>query len=178
MAELNINEIEELEEINDNYEITVKTKTDILSEINFDSEDDKLLCESIIDSIENAIFNGVRDGLVVSIPFIGCLRKDPIKEKIKANAETFKEIRKCTNKEQYKKYVSDFVGEARNNQKKEDKLKSLLTKIRQKNKKKYDQYYIQIGRYYAELYLKAIYWMDEVPFDEEVQAAFDNANKE
>ena len=153
MAEFDINDVNELEEINDDYSIVVKTKADILSEIDFDSDDDKLICETIIDSMENSIFENVKNGLVVSIPFIGCLRKDPIKEKIKAHGEKFKEIRKYTNKEQYKKYVSDFITEIKINQKKEDKLKSILTKIRQKNKKKYEQYYIQIGRYYAELYL-------------------------
>lgn len=174
MAEININELDELEELKDDYDIVIKTKSDILSEIDFNSEDDKLVCESIIDSLENTVFDSVKNGLTVSIPFIGCLRKDPIKEVIQANKEQFKNVRKISDKTKYKQYVSDFISNAKDEQKNKDRIKFVTNKIRQKNKKKYEEYYIKLGRSYAELFLKSIFWLEDIPFDAEVQEAYDN----
>ena len=41
-------------------------------------------------------------------------------------------------------------------------------------KKRYERYFINYGRAYAEVFIKALTWLEEVPFDIEVEEAFEN----
>ena len=178
MAAEETNNINKIEEVNEDFSITIKSKSDILNELDFKTEEDKLLCESIIDSLENTVYDSVRDGLTVSIPYIGNLRRNPIYESITESKKNFKAIRACVSKEQYKQHVVEVIIDAKEEQAKKDRLKATLTNIKRINKKKYEKYYMEFGRAYAQLFLTAIYWLKEIPFDPEVQAAFDNLNEE
>lgn len=172
MSEKSYKSINNIEELNDNLDLIVKTKSDILEELNFKTDDDKFLCESIIDNLESTVFNNVRDGLTVSIPYIGTLRKNPIRELINDNKQHLSNVRKCLSKEEYKSYMREYITDAKIKQKAKDRLKYILKQIRSKNKNKYEKYYSTFGRAYAELYLNAIYWMKEIPFDAEVEEMF------
>ena len=109
MAEIENIDINKIEEVNEDFTITVKNKSDILNELNFKSEEDKLLCESIIDSLENAVYDNVRDGLTVSIPYIGNLRRNKVYETIAQSKKNFKAVRSFVSKEEYKQYVVEVV---------------------------------------------------------------------
>ena len=53
-------------------------------------------------------------------------------------------------------------------------LTTLVKTFRNKNKKRYERYFINYGRAYAEAFIKALTWLEEVPFDVEVEEAFEN----
>lgn len=171
-------DINKIEEVNEDFRIITKNKSDILNEMEFASEDDKLLCESIIDSLENTIFESVRGGLTVSIPYIGNLRKNQVYEELNKKSKNFKAIRSYLSKSEYKQFVSDTIIDIKEEQIKKDKIKQVLTNIKRINKKKYEKYYIDFGRAYAQLFLIAIYWLKEIPFDSEVQYMYDKLRKE
>lgn len=173
MAEIENIDINKIEEVNEDFTITVKNKSDILNELNFKSEEDKLLCESIIDSLENSVYDNVRDGLTVSIPYIGNLRRNKVYESIAQSKKNFKAVRSFVSKEEYKQYVVEVIVDAKTKQLELDKRKVLITHLRRVNKKKYERYYMDFGRAYAELYLTAILWLREIPFDRDVQDAYD-----
>lgn len=178
MTESDYVNINSIEEVNEDFTIVTKNRQDIIEELSFNNEEEKLLCESIIDNLEEDIFNAVRDNLTVSIPFIGRLRKDPVKEMITKNKNNFKLARQYLSKEEYKEHVTSFIVDARQKQLKKDKFKTLLHKIKQNNKKKYELYYKTFGRSYAELFLYSIYWLDELPFDIDIQAAYDKLKED
>ena len=178
MAETNEKDISQIEEVGEDFSINIKTKADILSEIDFKTEDDRLLCESIIDSLEKTVYDSVRDGLTVSIPYIGNLRRNQVYEALAKSKKSFKTIRSYLSKEEYKKHVVEVVIDAKQELAKQDRLKAHLTNIKRANKKKYEKYYMDFGRAYAQLFLTAIYWLDEIPFDPEVQAAYDKLREE
>lgn len=156
------------------YPIVVSEVNDVLDSIEFNSFEERCLCESIITEMDKEIANTIANGKVANIPFIGCIRRNPIRKAISDNRDTLRVIRKGITKEQYKEHVRCIMNAAREKIEKEDARKRFEKTFRNKNKKKYEQYYINYGRAYAETFIKALTWLEEVPFDIEVQEAFDN----
>ena len=157
----NINEADE------EYVIISKTKDDILNELDFENEEERLLCDSIITNLEKNASETIRDMKVAQLPFIGCVRINPVKRKLREAKLHLSAVRKSISKEQYKEHVRSYVIDLKEQQKKEDSLKLIFTRIRSNNKKKYDVYYKRLGRAYAELFIMSIYWLAEVPYDAE-----------
>lgn len=157
----NINEADE------EYVIISKTKDDILNELDFENEEERLLCDSIITNLEKNASETIRDMKVAQLPFIGCVRINPIKRKLREAKLHLSAVRKSISKEQYKEHVRGYVIDLKEQQKKEDSLKLIFTRIRSNNKKKYDAYYKRLGRAYAELFIMSIYWLAEVPYNAE-----------
>ena len=73
----NINEADE------EYVIISKTKDDILNELDFENEEERLLCDSIITNLEKNASETIRDMKVAQLPFIGCVRINPVKRKLR-----------------------------------------------------------------------------------------------
>lgn len=149
------------------FEIVEKEFTDIINDIDFKDEDEKLLCESIIDHIEQSIAIGLKEMKTVQLPYIGTLRIDPVKKQIKENKEAFKAARRNMTKDQYKEYVKEYIYDIKEEQKEKDFNKVLLKKIKANNKEKYEQYYKLLGRPYAEAFIFCISLLTYVPYDKE-----------
>lgn len=156
-----------VEDIGENYIIISKDTDDILNDMDFNDEDERLLCESIINNLERDAAAGIRDMKIVSLPFIGCIRINPIKRKLRDAKLHLSLMRKNMSKGDYKQYVRDIVTEFREDMEKADSEKLIMTKIRRNNKKRYDEYYKKLGKAYAEMFIYSIRLMKDVPFDRE-----------
>jgi len=165
----------DIDNINTEYSMVVRTMPDVLYHVSKDPMD-RLICESIIDNLEETAANAVLADKVVQLPYIGCIRRNPIKLAIKAQHINFSAARKVMTTDQYKDHVREVIIDVKENQIKLDKNKSFLKKFKAKNQKKYDSLYIRIGKGYADMYIQSLLMFKEIPFDIEVQQHFDNLN--
>lgn len=149
----------------DDYSIITKNTKDILNDMNFEDEDDRYMCYSIINNLEKFASDSIRNMKIVSLPFIGCLRISPVRRKLRDTKLHLHNIRQAMTKEEYKEYVTGLVKEWNEEQREADAEKLLMTKIKRNNKKKYEELYKKLGRAYANMYIKAIRLLDYVPFD-------------
>ena len=149
----------------DDYSIITKNTKDILNDMNFEDEDDRYMCYSIINNLEKFASDSIRNMKIVSLPFIGCLRISPVRRKLRDTKLHLHNIRQAMTKEEYKEYVTGLVKEWNEEQREADAEKLLMTKIKRNNKKKYEELYKKLGRAYANMYIKAIRLLDYIPFD-------------
>lgn len=155
----------ELYDINNEYVIISKDTDNILDDLDFKNEDDKILCKSIIDNLEKQAAAEIRKMKVVQLPLIGCIRIDPIKRRLRDAKLHLSLMRKNMSKADYKQYVKDIVHEFGQEMDKADREKLIMKKIRSANKKQYEMYYKKLGRAYAEMYIYSIRLLKEVVFD-------------
>ena len=101
------------------YPIVVSEVNDVLDSIEFNSFEERCLCEAIITEMDKAIADTISDEKVANIPFIGCVRRNPIRKAINDNKEKLKVIRKGITKEQYKDHVRCILNDAREKVEKE-----------------------------------------------------------
>ena len=104
---------------------------------------------------------------VAQIPFIGCLRINPVKRKLREAKLHLSSVRKSLTKEQYKEHVRSYVIDLKEQQAKADRIKLAIIRIRRNNKKKYDTLFKRLGKAYAEMFIYSIYILEEIPFDNE-----------
>lgn len=158
---------EQLNEADIEYVIVSKNKNDILNELDFENEEERLLCDSIISNLEKTASDTIHDMKVAQIPFIGCLRINPVKRKLRDAKLHLRAVRNSLTKEQYKEHVRSYVVDLKEKQKEEDRIKLAFARIKRNNKKRYEQLFKICGKAYAELFIMSIYWLKEVPFDAE-----------
>lgn len=159
---------------NDNdYPTVVNNREDILDALEFKSLEDRFMCDSIIESMDTDIAELIKNNKVANIPFIGCVRKNPIRKVITDNFNNFRIARTHLSKEEYKEHVRCIVDDAKEQLKEEEFRKRHINKVRSKNKKKYERYFLTYGKAYAEAYIQALLWMEEVPFNPEVEEMFE-----
>ena len=158
---------DQLLEQDNEYVIITKSKEDILNDLDFVDDEERFLCDSIISNLEEMVSDNVRDMKCAQIPHIGCIRINPIKRQLRDSKLHLRAIRKSVSKSQYKDHVRDYVNTLKEQQKETDRIKLVFNRIRSKNKKRYETLFKNCGKTYAELFIKAIYWLDEVPFDAE-----------
>lgn len=163
-----------VEDIGENYVIISKNTNDILNDMDFNDEDERLLCESIINNLEKDAAAAIREMKTVSLPFIGCLRINPIKRKLRDAKLHLSLMRKNMSKADYKQHVRDIVHEFGQEMDKADAEKLIMTKIRRNNKKRYDELYKKLGRSYAEMFIFSIRALKEVSFDAEWEEYYQN----
>lgn len=164
MIEKTVNNLQEFDE---DFEIVEKTFEDVISEIDFKTEDEKLLCGSIVDHIEKSIASGLKDMKIVQVPYIGTLRIDPVKKQIKENKDAFHIARHNMNKNEYKDYVKNYINDLREEQESIDAEKLKFKRLRSINKTKYEVLYKSLGKEYAEMFIYAISILTYVPYDKE-----------
>lgn len=156
-----------INEVDEEYVIISKTKYDILNELDFENEEERLLCDSIITNLEKTASDNIRSMKVTQIPSIGCIRINPVKRELRKAKLHLSAVRKNITKEQYKEHVRSFVIDLKEKQKEKDRLKLIFVRIRRNNKKKYEILFKKCGKIYAELFIMSIYWLDEVSYDSE-----------
>ena len=158
-----------LNEADVEFTIVQHDMTDIMNDIGYTNKDDEYLCKTIISHLEHTAAKNIIDYKTVQIPFIGCIRKNIIKKIIRDNAVNFRIARKNMSKDDYRDHVRAVVNDIKEKEAAKEKIKLAIWKLKRTNKKKYDEYAIKLGRAYAELYIYAIYLLDEVPFSQEFE---------
>lgn len=167
------------EDINDSdftYDIITKDHTDILNDIKFNNDDDFLLTKSIIFNLEKDIAKTVRSNKVAQIPYIGCIRRNPVRIELSKHYAEFKIARTRMTKEDYRIYTGSTCLYIKEQLKDKDKDKHVLLRLRQINKNKYKTLYMALGKASAEMFIFSIYLLSEIPFSQDVQDAFDALN--
>ena len=156
------------------YPTIINKREDILDALEFKSLEDRVMCDSIIESMDKNIAELISNNKVANIPFIGCVRKDPIRKVVVDNFNNFRIARTHLTKEQYKEHVRCVVNDAKEELKKEEFRKRYINRVRSRNKKKYDRLYIELGKHYATVYILSLYWMEAVEFDQDIQDMYDS----
>lgn len=163
---------ENINEADIDYVIISKNKEDILNELDFENEEERYLCDAIITNLEKSASDTIRNMKVAQIPYIGCVRINPVKRKLREAKLHLSSIRKSLTKEQYKEHVRSYIIDLKEQQAEADRIKLAIIRIRRNNKKKYEQLFKKCGRAYAELFIMSIYWLKEVVFDQEWQEKY------
>lgn len=167
---------EQLENDNDEFSVVIKNRKDIINDIKFESEKEKILCTDIIKSLENFAADNIKDMKVVNLPLIGCVRINPVRRALRDKKLHLSLIRQNLSKEEYKDYVRDTVIELKERQKDIDRYKVRFNKIKSIYKDKYTKLYNKAGRSYADMYIAAMTMFKEVPFDEEWEETYQRLN--
>lgn len=156
----------------EDYQIVKDDSKVLIESINFNNDNDKFLCESIIDELEKSIVDTVNEGKIAYIPFIGSICRNKVRQEVIKNFSNFKLARKFLTKEQYKEHVRSVINDAKEQERQEEYKSKFYAKLRKKNKKKYETFYRIHGKAYANMYIYALTLMKEVPFDNEVEEMF------
>lgn len=168
-----MNNIVNTDEVDLDYTLIYKDKLNILSDINFENEDDALICEAIIDNLEKVASDNIKSGNNISIPFIGTIERNWYKEAIKNNYEDFKEYKANHTEEEYKEYFKSKCEEFKESHAElEDKYK------RDKRFKTYmlPRYISHCKKHsvaYANAWLKMIGCMKVVEFDPDIEEVYE-----
>ena len=81
------------EDFDDDYILIYKDINNILDDIGFQG-DDRILCKSIIESLEKEASINIRKDKCVAIPHIGTIQKNWYRSKLISHYKDFKEARK------------------------------------------------------------------------------------
>lgn len=155
-----------------NNELEVNTMKDIINSIGFKSEEDKLMCEVIITNLEKYAAENIKQSKTVNIPYIGCIRKSPLREAIVSHRFDFKKARLSMSKEEYKDYVRQSIDKLKKEERRKNNLKRELYKIQKINHKQYNKLYESVGKTYADFYIFAIYCLTPVEHNEEFEELY------
>lgn len=158
------------------FDIESKNYIDIIAELNL-SDDDSIICKSIINSMEKYMVDNIKNGKTVQIPYIGVVRKNPIKVALAAEKEELRLLRKLNDKETYKTIVKDKINSYKKEINKKDRDKLILKKLISIYKKEYELYSKTIGVAFANMFIYGKTLFKDIPFDIEVQKMYDELNK-
>lgn len=158
-------------------ELEVKSFKDIISEIDFKTEEEALVCESIIHSLEKYAADNLKKDKAVQLPYIGVVRKNIVKREFLKSRSELKTLRKQNDKETYREIVRQKVLDLKKKQKELDDKKLQINKLITTYKKEYEYYYKHVGPAYANMFIFGKTLFKEVPFDKEVQKMYDELSK-
>ena len=150
---------------------------DILNDIHFETEDDKLLMKDIISNLESVVAEEIKNGKCVQIPYIGSLRKNPLKETLEKNRTNFRIAAKSLSKEGFKEHCSLVFKKKKDELRIQDYEKAKLKQIRKRHQKEFEQLYIDIGPAYANMYIFSKTLMKAVDFNEEFEDKIQELNR-
>lgn len=150
---------------------------DILNDIHFETEDDKLLMKDIISNLESVVAKEVKNGKCVQIPYIGSLRKNPLKETLEKNRTNFRIAAKSLSKEGFKEHCSLVFKKKKDELRIRDYEKAKLKQIRKRHQKEFEQLYVEIGSAYANMYIFSKTLMRAVEFNEEFEDKIQELNR-
>lgn len=155
------------------YTIPYKERKDIIDSINFKTDEERIICSSIIKSLENQIAEGLDAHKVIAIPYIGCVRiNDVRREFIRECRAPLATVKLDMTVKQFKELSSAMYANIKFKHELADDRRKYEYSFKRTNKKKYDELCKQFGIAYANLYLKALSWLREVPFNEEFEEQY------
>ena len=147
------------EDFDDDYILIYKDINNILDDIGF-QVDDRILCKSIIESLEIEASINIRKDKCVAIPHIGTIQKNWYRSKLISHYKDFKEARKTMTREEYKEYTAKVMEEEKQKHyEEEEKIKTEL-----KFKKKLLPIWIKLSKKHSAAYANLwLYTRDKSP---------------
>lgn len=152
--------------------INKQSCSDIIEDCGFETKEDKLICEDIITSLEHFASKNIKERKIVSLPFIGTLRKKPLKNKLNNMAGELMSYRQTHTKEEYQDYVRSIVNEVKDRYNEEDLERMQKIAVKCVAKSTFEYIYKTKGSEAAAKFLNIIVNLKEVKFNEEVEEAY------
>lgn len=160
------------EELNDDYVMIYKDIDNILDDIDFVTADDRVLCRSIVDSLEREAAAQLLAGKCVQLPYIGNIRRSPIKMAMISHYKDFKQKRAELSKPDYLAYCKSVMQKERIRIQNEEVYKRKMNTFRKKYIKLWLDKKSSMGEVYANLWLRAFRNWTVVEFDWDVEIAY------
>lgn len=160
------------EEDIDDYVMIYKDIDNILEDTGLVTDDDKILCRTIIDSLEKEAAAQLLAGQCVSLPYIGTIRRSPIKMAMISHYKDFKQKRAELTKEKYIAYCKDVMQKEKMRIQKLEVHKRKMNTFRRKYMKLWMDKSKSMGAAYANLWLFCIKNWAVVELDWDVEIAY------
>ena len=164
-------------DIDTDYILIYKDIDNVLDDIDFVTNDDRVLCRSIIDSLEKEAAAQLLDGKCIQLPYIGNMRRSPIKMAMISHYKEFKEKREVLTKSQYIAYCKDVMKHEKMRIQNEEVRKRKMSTFKKKKLKQWLSRMKQFGAPYANAWLLSITKFTVIEFDWDVEQAYQNTYK-
>lgn len=126
--------MEEIDAYSSTDKLIYKEREDIIYDIGYKTQEDRDLCDLIIDNVEATISDVIKSDKVASIPLIGSIWKDKANNEYIRNLELIKEKKNTLSRAEYVKWVSEFRKNIAMNANKEQHNKYKLSISKKKIK--------------------------------------------
>lgn len=166
-------EVKQDDEFDKEYVLIYKDTENILDDINYENMDDRLICKSIINSIEKEASLQFKAEKCISIPHIGTLQKNKLKSAIIRQYKDFKEKRKTLSKEEYLEYTRSIAQREKDRITKEEVDKKNWLKYKKKFMKVYMTKFKDRGAVYANAWLYTHYMLQGIEFDPDIEDVYE-----
>lgn len=160
------------EDLSTEYTVVYKDFNNVLKDIEFANDDERLLCSSIIESLEIELATQFRNDKCVNIPYIGKLQKNIVKRNVLKNYKRFKEVSQNLTIQERREFFRAAYAEEKEKQKELANEKKKNKVIINKNYNKYISLSRKKGMAFAELYFKFKAKLEYVPFNQEIHDAY------
>lgn len=160
------------DELDTDYTLIYKDIDNILNDIDFVTEDDRVLCRSIIDSLEKEAAAQLLAGQCVQLPYIGNIRRSPIKMAMISHYKEFKEKRSELSKEDYIAYCKNVMKKEKMNIQNREIYKRKMNTFKKKYLKLWIDKQTSMGDAYANLWLFTFKNWSVVEFNWDVEIAY------
>lgn len=158
--------------------VVVKDFRDIVLELNFNTEEEALICEDIITSLERTAAATIKEEKIAQLPYIGTLTKSQLHKRLLTDPTELRELRQNTTEKEYKVFVSKKVLKIKRELKAENAIRLEELQLKKENRRAYDRIYLTRGKSAAERFLKAIKNFKPVPFNQDVEDMYQLLNNE
>lgn len=166
------------QDISDSYEeldtnlIKKHTYKDIVADMQLPTDEDAQIMLDIVKNLEECIYDGIKNNKVVAIPYIGMLGKNEVNEEIKRGKALINFSRKHMTREEFRYFMQDYVAECRDRVALKRQYLTQMRNVRITQKDKYNKLLERFGKVYAETWLFAWSMLDYVPFNQDVEDAY------
>lgn len=155
------------EDLNSDYILVYKDLDNIIAELPFESDEDRAMCQSIIESLEDEAVKQYLQDKCVIIPYIGKFQVNLIKKRAQKLYKDFKEAKSNMQKEDYLEYRNDVFKGLYSEIKSEEAIKRQNKHIKSKYFKLWNNLAREKGFVYADCYIMFLNQMKSKHFDEE-----------
>lgn len=154
-------------DLNSDYTLVYKDLDNIIAELPFETDEDRIMCQSIIESLEDeAVAQYLQDKCVI-IPYIGKFQVNLIKKRSQKLYKDFKEAKSNMQKEDYLEYRKDVFKGLYSIIKSEEAVKRQNKHIKSKHFKLWNKLAREISFVYADCYIMFLNQMNTKHFDVE-----------
>lgn len=166
------------QDISDSYEdidsglIKKWNYKDVVPILNLPTEEDNKIMSDIIKNLEECIYDGIKSNKVVAIPYIGMLGKNEVAVELKSERTLIALSRHHMTREDFKQFYRELKEECAERVRIKRQYLTYMRKVRIEQKSKYEKLLTKFGKVYAETWLFAWSMLDYVPFEQDVEDAY------
>ncbi|AXH74483.1 MAG: hypothetical protein KNU04_gp04 [crAssphage sp. isolate ctbg_1] len=160
---------------NDEYRLQTVDIDNILADLKL-NEEDNALTKSVILDLERSIADTIKSGLIASLPQVGILQRNPVKDIMKARNKEIREAKANLSKEDYKVFAKKFRADIEDKVKQDYNKRKVANRFKYKLGKLYTKLAMERGKLYADIYIEALRNCKTIPFDRAIQDQYDRLN--